>query len=149
MPQKKRRKKIFAIVGLLLVGLVAVGGYQMFMTEDGEAALPSAPSEPGFVPMKPFLAPIIEGRRISKYVAVGVILELYDEDDEAMVREFMTPLRNAFIDDFVFQAQMNAGHSQTVYLPRVKKRFHTLVVRIVGPDIVSEVLISHTVDRGF
>ncbi|MDP6473713.1 MAG: hypothetical protein QF449_03580 [Alphaproteobacteria bacterium] len=149
MQLKKSRKKLIALAGLLVIGAVAVVGYQMFMTGGGEAAMPVMSSEPGYVPLDSFLAPVVEDRRISKYVAVGVVLELYSKDDGAMVRDHMTPLRNAFIDDFVFQAQMNSGHSQTVYLPRVKARFQTLADRIVGPNIVSEVLISHTVDRGF
>ncbi|MDA0230975.1 MAG: hypothetical protein O3B21_12410 [Proteobacteria bacterium] len=149
MAKKKSRKKLVAIVGLFAVGAAAIVGYQMFMVESGESAAPSVSDELGYVIMAPFLAPIIEGRRISKYVAVGVILELHSEDYRIQVQDNMTPLRNAFIDDFVFQAQMNSGRSETVYLNRVKSRFHTLADRIVGPDIVKEVLISHALDRGF
>lgn len=139
MPKKKSRKKIFAIVG-----------YQMLMPNDGEeGAKPRVSSELGYIVMEPFLAPIIEGRRISKYVAVGVILELHSEDNKRQVRDSMTPLRNAFIDDFVFQAQMNSGRSDSIHLHRIKSRFRTLADRIVGPDIVKEVLISHALDRGF
>ena len=61
----------------------------------------------------------------------------------------MTPLRNAYIDDFVIQAHMFSGRSQSVHLRRVKSRFLTLADRIVGPNIVKEVLISHALDRGF
>lgn len=139
MPKKKSRKKIFAIVG-----------YQMLMPNDGEeGAKPRVSSELGYIVMEPFLAPIIEGRRISKYVAVGVILELHSEDNKRQVRDSMTPLRNAFIDDFVFQAQMNSGRSDSIHLHRIKSRFRTLADRIVGPDIVKEVLVSHALDRGF
>ena len=140
---------IFAIVGLLMVSVVAVAGYQMFMTDGEKTAAPEVSSELGNVDMEPFLAPIIEDRRISKYLAVGVILELHREDHKAPVRDSMTPLRNVFIDDFVFQAQMNSGPSQSVLLRRVKPRFHTLADRIVGPNIVKEVLISSALDRGF
>ena len=150
MSKKKGRKKIFAIVGLLVIGAAAVAGYQMFMTAGGgESAKPDVSAELGYVNMEPFLAPIIEGRRISKYVAIGVILELHSEDYKTHVRDNMTPLRNAFIDDFVFQAQMYSGRSDSVHLHRVKSRFRTLADRIVGPDIVKEVLISHALDRGY
>jgi len=150
MSKKKSRKKIFAIAGLLVIGAVAVVGYQMFMSSGGgENAKPDVSAELGYVIMEPFLAPIIEGRRISKYVAVGVILELHSEDYKTLVRDSMTPLRNAFIDDFVFQAQMYSGRSDSVHLHRVKSRFRTLADRIVGPDVVKEALISHALDRGF
>ena len=117
--------------------------------EGGGLAGSNVSSELGFVGLDPFLAPVIEGRKISKYVAVGVVLELYSIDHKSLIHKHMTPLRNAFIDDFVFQAQMNSGTSQSIHLSRVKNRFHTLADRIVGPDIVKEILISHVIDRGF
>ena len=80
---------------------------------------------------------------------MGIILELYSVDHKPLVYDNMTPLRNAFIDDFVFQAQMNSGTAETLHLRRVKTRFRTLATRILGPDIVKEVLISHVLDRGF
>ena len=67
-------------------------------------------------------------------------MELHSEDYKTLVRDSMTPLRNAFIDDFVFQAQMYSGRSDSVHLHRVKSRFRTLADRIVGPDVVKEVL---------
>jgi flagellar basal body-associated protein FliL len=149
MSKKKSRKKLVAIAGLFVIGVAAVVGYQMFMVEGGESAAPEVSRELGYVNMEPFLAPIIEGRRISKYVAIGVILELHSEDYKVQVRDNIIPLRNAFIEDFVFQAQMNSGRTESVYLHRVKSRFRTLADRIVGPDIVKEVLISHALDRGF
>ena len=149
MPKKKSRKKFAAIAGLLVIGVAAVAGYQMFMVEAEESAAPEVSRELGYVIMDPFLAPVIEGRRITKYVAIGVILELHSEEYNIRVRDNMTPLRNAFIDDFIFQAQMNSGRSESVYLHRVKSRFRTLADRIVGPDIVKEVLISHALDSGF
>ena len=147
--EKEKLKKFAAIAALFVIGVAAVAGHQMFMVEAEESAAPQISSELGYVNMEPFLAPIIEGRWISKYVAVGVILELHSEDYKIQVRDNMTPLRNAFINDFVFQAQMNSGRSESVYLHHFKSCFRTLADRIVGPYIVKEVLISHALDRGF
>jgi flagellar basal body-associated protein FliL len=151
MPTKKKsKKKLFAIIGLAMIGVVGVVGYQMSMGgEEGEIFKPSVSDELGYVGLDTFLAPVVEGRRISKYIAVGIILELYSVDHKPLVYDNMTPLRNAFIDDFVFQAQMNSGTAETLHLRRVKTRFRTLATRILGPDIVKEVLISHVLDRGF
>ena len=149
MPNKKSRKKNPAITGLFVIGVAAVAGYQKFMVEAEESVAPEVSRELGYVIMEPFLAPVIDGRRISKYVAVGVIVELHSEEYSIRVRDNMTPLRNAFINDFVFQAQMNSGRSESVYLHHFKSCFRTLADRIVGPYIVKEVLISHALDRGF
>lgn len=150
MAEKKGRKKLFVIAILALIIGGGVVGFQMFMGGDkGDEPVKIASSELGYIGLEPFLAPVIEGRRISKYVAVGVTLEVYDEDDKPLVYKYMTPLRNVFIDDFVFQAQMNRGTEETLHLRRIKSRFHNLAARIMGDNIVKEVLISHALDRGF
>ena len=149
--KNKSRKKLFMLAGLALAGVVAVAGYQMIMGgETGEDLVkPSVSSELGFVGLDPFLVPVIDGRKLSKYVSVGVILELYSKDYKPLNNKTMTPLRNAFINDFVFQAQMNSGTTESILLQRVKTRFRTLATRIVGEGVVKEVLISHVMDRGF
>jgi hypothetical protein len=53
------------------------------------------------------------------------------------------------MNDFIFQAQMNSGTTESILLQRVKTRFRTLATRIVGEGVVKEVLISHVMDRGF
>ena len=63
---------------MLVIGAVAVVSHQMFMSSGGgENAKPDVSAELGYVIMKPFLAPIIEGRRIFINVAVGVIFEVH------------------------------------------------------------------------
>lgn len=139
------------LASLALAGVVAVAGYQMIMGgEIGEDLVkPSVSSELGFVGLDPFLAPVIDGRKVSKYVSVGVMLELYSKDYKLLINNTITPLRNAFINDFVFQAQMNSGTTELNFLQRVKTRFRTLATRIVGEGVVKEVLISHVMDSGF
>lgn len=139
------------LASLALAGVVAVAGYQMIMGGETREDLvkPSVSSELGFVGLDPFLAPVIDGRKISKYVSVGVMLELYSKDYKSLINNTITPLRNAFINDFVFQAQMNSGTTELNFLQRVKTRFRTLATRIVGEGVVKEVLISHVMDSGF
>lgn len=82
--------------------------------------------EQGYIEIEDFLAPIIEGRRTSQYGG-GVVLEFLSADYDEMVRENITPIINAFIDDFVFQAQMPRGRYNTVHLDRILSRFLALV----------------------
>ena len=80
--KNKSRKKLFMLAGLALASVVAMAGYQMIMGgETGEDLVkPSVSSELGFVDLDLFLAPVIDGRKISKYVSAGVIPELYSKD---------------------------------------------------------------------
>ena len=52
MSKKKSRKKTLAIAGLLVIGAVAVVGYQMFMSSGGgENFKPDVSAELGYVIM--------------------------------------------------------------------------------------------------
>ena len=133
----KDAKKLFIFFGLALAGVVAVAGYQMTIggeTEEGPFK-PSLFSELDFVGLDLFLAPVIDGRKISKYVTVGVTLAVYNEDYKLLIYKYITPLRYAFIKDFVFQAQMNSGTTELILLQRVKTYFCNLGARISGESV--------------
>ena len=44
---------------------------------------------------------------------------------------------------------MNSGRSESFCIRHLKSRFYKLVDRIVSPDIVEAMLISHALRRGF
>lgn len=147
---KGRKKKIIVIMGLLLVGVIGVGGYQFMMGgEKVEAILQEFEPDPVFLDFDPFLAPVLEGRRVDRYVSLGVTLELMAEDHKALVHDKMAPLRNAFIQDLNFQSSMPQKDLRGINLIRIKARFKTLATRVLGPEVVNEVLIAYAADRGF
>ena len=143
-----KKKKMMMLGALLLIGGGAVGGYQMLLGGEPDNLPPPLP-KPAFMHLEPFLAPVIEGRRIVKYVTLGITLELSDESYIELVRENNAPLRDTFLNDLLMQAHMMRGSGRPVYLPQVKARFRILAQRVLGEDVVEDVLIRYATDRGY
>lgn len=148
MKKAKKKKKLLVIGALLFLGALGAVGYQQLMAGQEDIHVPGIP-RPGYFKMKPFLAPVMEGRRIGRYISLGITLELYDDGDTQFILGHLTPLRNAFIQDLHFQAHLKDADQRPINLRRVKARFRRLADRVLGPDIVKDVLISHALDRGF
>jgi len=109
--------------------------------DDGDA--------PVFLTLAALQAPVLEGRRIDRYVTLGITLELADEAAEDLAKELRVPLRDALVRDLFFQANMTRTRGATVHLPRVKARFLILTRRVLGEDAVKDVLVVHAFDPGF
>lgn len=147
---KGKKKKIVVVVVLLLVGVIGVAGYQFLAgSEVGEAILAESEPDPVFYHMNPLYAPVLKGRKVNRYVTIGLILEVPSEEVKASIHHQMTQLRNAFIDDLNFQSNMSQTDERGVNLSRIKTRFKSLSSRVLGPDVVDEVLISYASDRGY
>jgi flagellar basal body-associated protein FliL len=118
---------------------------------DGEAEQEqeATSDDPVFLAMEPFLAPVVRERRIDRYVHLAITLELADYQTEEQALSKLTPLRNAFIQDLHFQAQMSGDDGRGVHLRRIKARFLVLAGRVLGNDGVRDVLFTEVVDRGF
>jgi flagellar basal body-associated protein FliL len=143
-----KKKKLMLVGALLLIGGGAVAGYQALLSGEPDNLPPPLP-KPAFMDLDPFLAPVIEGRRIIKYVSLGITLELSDESYIPHVHQNNAPLRDSFLNDLLMQAQMARGSGRPVYLPQVKARFRVLARRVLGEDVVEDVLIRYATDRGF
>ncbi len=103
--------------------------------------------DPEFLPLSPFPAPVLKGRQIERYVHLGITLELANSEVARRARANLPALRNAFIQDLFFQAQMR-NDGRGVVLPRIKARFRVLAERVLGEDTVHEVLITEVLDFG-
>ncbi len=140
-----KKKKVVMFGLLLLIGAAGVFGYNKFMA-GGEAGL-SDGRDPVFVSMDPILAPVLQNRQFAGYVALLIDLEVADKDTARMLRGKRPLLRDAFLRDLVFQAQLRREGEPTINLPRVKARFFVLTERIIGPKVVTDILIQSALDR--
>jgi flagellar basal body-associated protein FliL len=148
---QSKKKKMMLIGALVLAGGGGFFGYQTMVsakTEEVEVVV-EAVAEPVFLTLAALQAPVVEGRRIDRYVTLGVTLELADEAAEELAKERMAPLRDVLVNDLLFQAHMSRTRGFAVHLPRVKARFLILSRRVLGEDAVKDVLIVHAFDPGF
>lgn len=138
-------KKKLKLIVILLVVIVA-GGFGAMQFMGGEAGEPT-PGELGFVPLDPLFAPVVREREFRGYVPLILQLELADSNNLETVKIYMAPLRDAFIHDLHLQALLRRSGEPNVNIHRVKKRFLMIAERIMGPGIVTDVLIASAMER--
>ena len=138
-------KKKLKLIVILLVIIVA-GGFGAMQFMGGEAA-ERAPGELAFVPLDPLFAPIVREREFRGYVLLSLQLEVANSNDLETVKIYMAPLRDAFIRDLHLQALLRRSGEPNVNIHRVKKRFLLIAERIIGPGIVTDVLIAGAMER--
>ena len=138
----------------MLGALVLFGGALGYVQMSGESQaavedyLPDTLG-PEFYELEPLLAPVMEGRRIGRYVLLVITLELSSQWVKPRAYKLRTPLRDALLQDLHFQAQMRGDGEGPINLTRIKARFLVLSRRILGADAVDDVLITQAFDRGY
>ncbi len=136
-----------AITAVVLV-LLAAGGYfawtQFLSGNSGEGSSEffAKSTEPGFVEMEPVTAPWVRDGKFAHYVVLVVNLELTSEDDIGVVRKYMPRLRDAFVTELHAIAMMRPRRQRLIKIERVKARLLVRAERVLGPGVVSGVLVQ-------
>jgi len=141
------KKLILIVLVLLLLAGGGGGGYWwFFMRGADEAAAPPPPEPAVFVEMEALTIPVIRGGAVAKYVLLQVALEVEDEEARQDVIDRMPRLKDAFLRD------LHAYFASTpldspLNVRTVKTRLKRVAGRIVGPEIVREVLIQGAFEK--
>lgn len=152
-------KKIILLVLALLVLIGAgVGGYVMFgpkpAGKDGEKHVEEAPvrkprtGPPVFVSIGPLIVPVLGPKRVEQNLMVTVNLEV---DDDA-AREQVSQVRARLVDAYVIALYggLDKGHvieGQVLNLPILKSKLTEATEKILGPNVVHDVLIQSVSQR--
>jgi len=139
-------KKILLILIVLLLAAGGGGGYYYFfiLAAEGEMAEEPPPPPPDirFIEMDSLRIPVIRGGAVVNYIALTVSLETIGPDNEELATSLLPRLRNAFLTDL-------NGYFATVPIEdrimvrSIKRRLLILCDRVLGPGVVSAVLIQN------
>ena len=151
----------------LLLGTLAVCGLVLWMSDamaagggggdhggggghggGSEAAGDENATGPFYYKLDPIFAPVVHKRKIAGYAELVVTLEVGTKDAEKLVHSRLLVLRDEFMRDLQFQADMRSDGERAIDLKRIKGRFKVLANRLLGAGTVSEVLIQSALDRG-
>ena len=113
-----------------------------------EAAEDENVTGPFYYKLDPLFAPVVQKRKIAGYAELIVTLEVGTKEAEQLVHSRLLVLRDEFMRDLQFQADMRSDGERAIDLKRVKGRFKVLANRLLGAGTVSEVLIQSALDRG-
>jgi hypothetical protein len=91
---------------------------------------------------------VISKRRIRGYAEIVVTLEVPTKEAEHLVHSRLLPLRDRFMRELQFQADMRREDERAIDLMRIKARFKVLANRLLGAGTVNDVLIESALHRG-
>jgi flagellar basal body-associated protein FliL len=141
----KMKKLVVVFVLLLAIGGGALGVMKFLGGE--EDPLLEAQGDVGFLHLKPLFAPIVRHREFQGYVVLSLELELADRENLSYVEHRMQGLRDAFIEDLHLQAVGRRTDAPNIDLRELKKRFLALSEEVLGPGIVTDVLVQSVMER--
>lgn len=93
-PPGKSKKKIFIIMGVLVLVLAGLGGGYFFMKSKSAAAPVERKAEaPIFLPLEPFTVNLQPGGR-SRFLHVSVTLKMADAASQAQMTQYLPEVRS-------------------------------------------------------
>lgn len=97
------------------------------------------------IPIKPFTIPMFQGERIAGSIQVQFELEVPKGQEEA-VNSQMVRLEDAYLRDlYVFMPRL-LRNKEKLDIIALKRRLMRVTEKIIGPDVVDDILIQSVAD---
>lgn len=148
---------IMIVAAIAILGGGGAGAYLFFM-QPAEAAAPEVEehkkeakkkdekgygSEPVYVELKPLIFPLIDPNGASQVISVVVALEVSDDKAAEKVEKYKPRLKDAYLQDMYGAlnryAAMKGGQLR---LNVIKKRLNMASKRVLGDDVINDVLLQ-------
>ncbi len=155
-------KKLVIIVGVLMMiigGAVSVmktmelGPFAAADVAEGEelAEGKRAPKQrqdepPRFIDMEPFNIPVFHGDRVAATVQIQLKLEAIGEENEKEVIRLLPRISDAFLRDMHAFIPRLLKKEQRIKVPILKKRLQIISERLVGPNLIHNILVQSVSD---
>lgn len=135
------------LMGLMLLGGGAAGYFTLLKPaqagETKKAEKEQKVEDLHFVEMSPLILPIIGSNGISQTISVVVTLEVNGEKHSETVKMKKPRLSDAFLQDMYGSLSRQAALSGgVVKVSTIKKRLNRVSQKVLGPDMVNDVLIQ-------
>jgi flagellar protein FliL len=153
-------KKIFLMLGaLLLVGGGGAGAYLYFMkpaeaaqTEEGhEEKADKKEAKKGhgegahveFVELDPLILPIIDENGVNQTVSLVIAIEVSDSANAGKVTSLSPRLKDAYIQEMYGVLNKHAAlKGGIIQVNMIKERLNEISVKVLGEDVVDDVLLQ-------
>jgi flagellar FliL protein len=149
---------IMAAIGLLLLGGTGAAAYYYFMnpavasTGEVKEASEKEHADKGdghdkekavYVNLEPLILPIVNSEGVTQVVNLVVAVEIASEKDKEKVESLLPRLQDAFIQQMYGELNdkgyMKAGVLQ---VSKLKQHLNIIATKVLGEDIVSDVLLQ-------
>ncbi len=103
-------------------------------------------NEPQFFKLLPFNIPVIRDGQVVNQVSLLVSIETFGLADKEKVMDARYKLQDAFLKDLHGVVAINQGEGRPLAVQTVKIRLMRLARRILGGDVVKNVLIESAIN---
>jgi flagellar protein FliL len=134
-------------VGFVPAALVAPFLDAVAAEEHGAGPGPAMPGGPPFVKLPMFSIPVIEGDKVTRQVAVYIVLELSEGQSAATLQPKERQLMDAFLRDLYGMFAQRSGADRIAIQGSIKTRLSLTADKVLGPGIVKQVLILQLYER--
>jgi flagellar FliL protein len=151
------KKIIFFVLALMVLVGIGVGGFIMFgqhkeATAGAEHKEPPAKKKPEgppqFATIGPIVVPVMGETRVEQTVMFMVALEVPDDNAKDRVRSLTPRLLDAYLGALYGKIGKNdVSEGQLVDVANIKERLTEATVKVLGPDVVDNVLIQSVTQR--
>ncbi|MDE2167724.1 MAG: flagellar basal body-associated FliL family protein [Alphaproteobacteria bacterium] len=90
---RKTGRRLVLLVGLLAVAVAAGGGWYFWHAR--KAVVSARPTQPVYVAIKPFVVTVLDDSQATRFVQVGVDLEVAGSDGAERVRQVLPAIEDA------------------------------------------------------
>lgn len=144
------------ILALLVLGGGAAGAYFYFQSP-AEAAIGTSDEHKQakearrgrdaashkFVELDPLILPIIDEKGVNQIVSIVIVIEVGDDKKAASVQTLAPRLKDAFIQDMYGVLNKHAAlRGGVVQVGMIKQRLREVSIRVMGEDMVEDVLLQ-------
>ena len=95
-----------------------------------------------FVELSPLILPVINDRGVTQMVSLVVALEVDSQEKADKVTLFSPRLTDAYLSDLYGTFSRKAPQDGVIPIDYVKKRLNSASAKILGEEIVSDVLVQ-------
>lgn len=142
---------IFGALGVLLLGGGGAAAFMMMGGKEDKAAEEQAEvevvasREPIYLRMEGLTAPIIRANRIRHYIFLNVTLEMSDNSAREEAMALRPRLHDAFLREFYSRSVSDKDGKGTIDFAAIKKRLQKQANKVLGEDMVLNVLVTRAV----
>ncbi len=156
-------KMIFLALGaLIILGGGGAGAYFFFMQPAEASATDEVKEEAHakkdkhdetahneYVELDPLMLPIVDAGGISQTISLVIVLEVGSSEDADKVRNVEPRLKDAYIQDMYGVLNKHAALKNGVLqVGMLKSRLNKISTKVLGDDVVSDVLLQVVQQRG-
>ena len=105
------------------------------------------PGGPPFVKLPLFSIPVIEGDKVTRQVAIWIVLELAEGQSAATLEPKERQLIDAFLRDLYGMFAQRSGANRIAIQASIKERLARTADNVLGPGIVKQVLIQQLYEQ--